>query len=82
MLPLRQVFHLDREIKMDYFAGCSSEKTLSTLDMMRITDNLETDALNVFSGECLMGYLLAIRDIQLSTHTYKTTLSDSNGMEK
>ena len=49
---------------------------------MIISDDLETDALNMFSGECLMGYLLAIRDIQLSIHTYKTVSSDSSGMEK
>ncbi len=50
---------------------------------MNFTLDIEKDAFSVFSGECLNGYLLAIRDVQLALCKIQIKLnSEFNGLEK
>jgi hypothetical protein len=67
----------------DYVAKFPDDKTFSLRDAMEFTIQAETDVVNIFSGETLLGYLLAIRDFQLACCKKQiTTMQGNNGMEK
>ncbi len=69
---------------MDPYVKCfPDEKIYSLRELMNFTLDIEKDAFSVFSGECLNGYLLAIRDVQLALCKIQIKLnSEFNGLEK
>ena len=49
-----------------YLQCFPDEKIYSLRELLGLTIEIETDAFNMLSGECLTGYSLAIREVQLA----------------
>jgi len=67
----------------NYATRFPDDSILSLRDVIEFTVAAEMDAMSVFSGETLLGYLLAIRDLQLACCKKQIiAIHGSNGMEK